>query len=571
MPDRTFHESVVAAVNMLVSKTRSRRSLRLFTYSKLSKSLKSTVIHNFEELKNMKYVGDKIFSEIKYTMEKGKGKIIEEKIVIDKSNNTTNLDEELAEIKYELNHLSSNLSDLEIKYGIKKPKNLPENKDLIVDEKQSDDIIIETDSVLVENNNSFDNIVKERHDIVEKKDFIISVDRVETNGILDFFDSTDFKNDLNEINKITIEENNRMSQNTFIDKSTVLKNEYKLDIKNEKTKITRKRRYVPQLNTVPYCILKGLYFYSNNEGIHKYILYSKVSKWLGMDVGKNDKVLIKRNLITLVENKYYLTTEGTELCEKLFRGVKKEIETNNNELTLVIDSREKKNNRNRIYFQHYFMNTANIKNVETRMLEVGDFVWIKNEKVLNFIIERKANEDFRLSVTDGRYLDQLKRLKIFDFQIFYLIENLTKRNDNLNKLVKKSLTGLKIQKNVTVIETKNTIETAQFISKLNMYIKENEEETEELCGYGSFLEEGDKNRTLTVNSIFIEALSSIKRCTREKAKLIGEKYHSVFELIQTIQLKGEEFIKKEIIMLLITHKLDYGARQIASDIVRYFT
>lgn len=125
-------------------------------------------------------------------------------------------------------------------------------------------------------------------------------------------------------------------------------------------------------------------------------------------------------MILLESNsKYYLTAQGLELAKKLFNNeIIKEVR--DEQVKLIIDSREKKSSRDRNYFQSYF-NSQNILN-ETRYLSLGDFLWIKNEKICKIIVERKQGSDLISSFFDGRYKEQKNRLSSLDSTVFYLIE-----------------------------------------------------------------------------------------------------------------------------------------------------
>lgn len=48
---------------------------------------------------------------------------------------------------------------------------------------------------------------------------------------------------------------------------------------------------------------------------------------------------------------------------------------------------------------------------QTYALTIGDFAFLYNGKVLDFIIERKKADDLSASIIDGRYKDQKYRLK----------------------------------------------------------------------------------------------------------------------------------------------------------------
>jgi crossover junction endonuclease MUS81 len=54
-------------------------------------------------------------------------------------------------------------------------------------------------------------------------------------------------------------------------------------------------------------------------------------------------------------------------------------------------------------------------------LPLGDFVWLYDGKVLDYIVERKKADDLVSSIFDGRYKEQKYRLRGSGFtNIYYL-------------------------------------------------------------------------------------------------------------------------------------------------------
>ena len=62
-------------------------------------------------------------------------------------------------------------------------------------------------------------------------------------------------------------------------------------------------------------------------------------------------------------------------------------------------------------------------NCKTASLNLGDFLWVYDGKVLDYIIERKKADDLAASILDGRYKDQKYRLKNCGISnIYYVYE-----------------------------------------------------------------------------------------------------------------------------------------------------
>lgn len=236
-----------------------------------------------------------------------------------------------------------------------------------------------------------------------------------------------------------------------------------------------RRSYIPAYRSSAYAILKVL---SEFDGAHKQLIAFKAAPFTDAEFNATlrfsafsaFKTLINRNLIYKEsKNKYYLTDEGRVLCNKMFGNIvgggKSESKEQNKDeqvgastgnqpeqvgasmshlpsppkwatapisvsqtspsespVTIIIDSREKRCHKDRSYFQTFF-SSRNIP-YSTRFLGLGDFIWISNEVVLNYIIERKAGSDFVSSISDGRYSEQKRRLLLMNSG------GLERRNEN---------------------------------------------------------------------------------------------------------------------------------------------
>lgn len=58
---------------------------------------------------------------------------------------------------------------------------------------------------------------------------------------------------------------------------------------------------------------------------------------------------------------------------------------------------------------------------ESASLNLGDFLWVYDNKVLDYIIERKIADDLAASILDGRYKDQKYRLNQSSITNIYYI------------------------------------------------------------------------------------------------------------------------------------------------------
>ncbi|TBT97669.1 Ercc4-like endonuclease, partial [Hamiltosporidium magnivora] len=214
--------------------------------------------------------------------------------------------------------------------------------------------------------------------------------------------------------------------------------------------------------------------------------------------------------------------------------------------------------KDRNYFQRRFEN-LNIK-VQTRNLEVGDFLWIKkssfDEKILRYIIERKKGADFCSSLFDGRFKEQKHRLIMSGIKnIIYLVEGL-KRQQMLNIGIEFALSNLSFTKyeGLIVIETENIDETVIFLESIDKELRvecinkqdkslnaiEGEadlnlrrekydftlEKRSSLINYDDFADRSIKTKNVKIENILYSSLLSVNGINHEKAKFFSEKYLS---------------------------------------------
>lgn len=348
------------------------------------------------------------------------------------------------------------------------------------------------------------------------------------------------KNTKIEKNKNNIVENNLCQNENF-------------NITPIKKKVKSIRKYVPAYKSAAYGLLKALWL---EDGITKHrIIYlaknysttdfditTKFSGWTSM------KALIKNSLVYKETDtkKYFLTLEGQLLSNKLFQNTSI-VKVEDNVIILLIDSREMKNRNHRSFFQKYF----ELKNVkyETRLLEVGDFTWIKNDKILDYIVERKCGSDFVSSIIDGRLKEQKSRLiKTGISNIFYIIENLKQRDfKNINSDYGSfCLTSLKLN-GFIVIETENINETGDVLLNIDSIIKK-QTECADIMTFGSFIEKSKKNYNMNVKDFLFYAFLSVRGINYEKAKKLTEYFKTLKNFMNFVkdgsllrQLQNEEF------------------------------
>ncbi|KAL6121736.1 hypothetical protein NUSPORA_01296 [Nucleospora cyclopteri] len=628
-----YKEIAVKAVKNLLKACKTNTK---YVYYNILKSLKTIeTISSLDELKNVKYIGPNMYEKLKAEITKIKGKNSQfanlslnySKPQIASSlngNQSALLMEECKEIMNDMNKLSSNLSEMEEKYLLENQKqaenksteihsfevpsiqiDLPDkiNEDKVDQEQPQNetvDFFIDDTSLDIDEyiqNNFIENTELSDHKIGDdetNKLSCINNDTIiePTASNSDFSLLSENLSDLNLSNggkKTKIdEEKDKYSKSNIIcissDSSNCPANtsiqKHTHEFKNKKVenkRISTKLNYIPAYRSAAYAILKVLSFC--RDGLHKNILVQKASQFTDAEFDRTKKfsafnsfkTLIKKELIYLEEAKYYLSKEGIDLCNKMaFTGDDSAIL--DTKLYLIIDSRERSRGRDFIFFQQQLINIEH----QTRQLEVGDFIWVKNERVLDLIIERKQANDFIQSVNDGRLKEQKRRMESFkNCRIFYVLEN--SRNIE-GCTLNREICKLKME-NIVVIEVENAAATVKFIKQLDSCIRSKINHVtvknsplftvSDLCGYGTFIEEAGKGKNLTAFDIFYASIVSIKQITHEKARAICKKYKNISNFITAIN-KNVNQVLNEISEMEFTEGRKIGRNQ-AKMIIELFS
>ncbi|KAF9760984.1 Crossover junction endonuclease MUS81 [Nosema granulosis] len=315
---------------------------------------------------------------------------------------------------------------------------------------------------------------------------------------------------------------------------------------------TNKKQYIPGFRTGAYAIMRALW---EEDGISKHKIAHIGKNFTDCEFDFTEKASAWSSIKTLITKElvykesgskaYFLTDNGKNLAQILFKDhvISKEKDKT---ITLLIDSREIKNRTCRSFFQSYF-DTKNL-NYETRNLSVGDFVWIQNENVCNFVVERKCGPDLISSIIDGRFKEQKKRLLETGFKrVFYIIEGL--KSQHMKKIneefVRYCIVNSKIE-GFTVIETKDINETAEVIRLLDRYVRFIEDtEDFQLMSYGTFIDKGSKNRALSINCILFYMFLSINGLSQVKARMLSDHFKTPKNVLETIKSKEFESILKK--------------------------
>lgn len=283
-------------------------------------------------------------------------------------------------------------------------------------------------------------------------------------------------------------------------------------------------KYIPGFRTAPYAILRAMH---ELKSAHKHLIALKAAPFTDTEFSATQRFsafsafkLLERHGMICNEGRgrYSLTESGGILTRRLFHSEQPVAQVCDNQVFLVVDSREKKSNRERLFFQEYLAKHK----VEscTRFLGLGDFLWIRNERILGHIVERKAGSDLIASISDGRFREQKRRLKLFDMRAFLLIEKAVFEEASRG-MVEYSLMEARLE-GLTVIETESISESGWTIREIDKKVRK--DSSEDLMSYGSFIEEGSKNRNCTAGQILLSALLGVRGLKKRWAVRLQEQF-----------------------------------------------
>lgn len=183
---------------------------------------------------------------------------------------------------------------------------------------------------------------------------------------------------------------------------------------------------------------------------------------------------------------------------------------------------------------------AGIK-VETENLLVGD-AHIRKDNQTVYIFERKAKGDLDASIKDGRYREQKSRLLetgVPRKNIVFVIEQLSKpRGDAAHKRVWSAMCNSQHRDGFTVIQTKNTAETVDYLTAMSRSIEQFT--TIEDSSTSTEVNVNIKKRQVTQEEWFKYTLTLIPKCSLSIAEIITSNYPTVSSLIEAIEENGEK-------------------------------
>jgi ERCC4-type nuclease len=158
------------------------------------------------------------------------------------------------------------------------------------------------------------------------------------------------------------------------------------------------------------------------------------------------------------------------------------------DIVMILDKREKKSHRNDAGYIANRLGEKGVK-VDCRVLELGDVLWIAREKsgeartareiVLDYVIERKAIDDLRSSIFEGRFDEQRTRLNNCGlFQVSFLVEGFIPKTDTIftgekgehTKSIQSAMALLQVRSGFFVKQTSGLEHTLDYLQQMTTFI-----------------------------------------------------------------------------------------------------
>ena len=239
-------------------------------------------------------------------------------------------------------------------------------------------------------------------------------------------------------------------------------------------------------------------------------------------------------------------------------------------IVLCVDLRELSGDKRRCELRR-FLEQCGIDYVE-RVLQVGDFMWIAQEKVprdlgsqprelvLDYVIERKCMSDLAQSIRDKRFREQKIRLKQCGVKrVIYLAEEMSQIDHQSlpGKTLRQALINTMIVDQMFVKYSEGLAETAQYLKSMTLKLQSTYENLTlrsstltaakgrgtvfhsavgcDLLTFDDFNHDCMKTKGLTANELFIKQLMQIRGMSFHKAHAIVQVYPTPLTLYEAYQ------------------------------------
>eukprot|EP01134_Creolimax_fragrantissima_P003866 CFRG3866T1 len=240
------------------------------------------------------------------------------------------------------------------------------------------------------------------------------------------------------------------------------------------------------------------------------------------------------------------------------------------DVCMILDNREMLGKKDRHYIQEKLQ--QNGVRVLVRAMQLGDFMWIAKKRttleesvtsvttcktndfdseiVIGYIGERKRMDDLSSSVIDGRFQEQLSRMRKCGLRhCMYLIESYGKIDSHTLPAasLESAIACIQVQNGLKVTRTENIDESIRFLTYFTKFLidkhanknvstyptPQNSSDTiGGLMVYSEYVKRNKKSQVLTVQLMFAKQLMCIKGMTAEKARAVVEVYPCVQSLVE---------------------------------------
>ena len=197
------------------------------------------------------------------------------------------------------------------------------------------------------------------------------------------------------------------------------------------------------------------------------------------------------------------------------------------------------------------MNGIDVMKITVKQLDLGDIIITSECSTYRLLVERKTKSDLLASLKDGRYSEQKIRIKdqLNEGSIScacYLIEE--NKKDKVNEeLCRSVLLSIALRDNITIIYSKNTYETAQwictmrkkisnkkFMDQLNNNIGDNN--SDKLICITPFAKRG---KNINKDTLYIAQLMQIPGISEKVAIEFSKTYDNIIDFIKSIRNNPE--------------------------------
>jgi ERCC4-type nuclease len=241
------------------------------------------------------------------------------------------------------------------------------------------------------------------------------------------------------------------------------------------------------------------------------------------------------------------------------------------DILLVLDNREVRKRGDRDFFQLELEKLG--VPVLTKQMELGDICWVARSKtnvnelyMLDYIVERKKNDDLASSIKDGRFKEQKHRLnKCGVSNLIYLVEEYDPTLFS-SAAMTTAITETIVGNDFFVKMTTNAMDTVQYLAKftkllvhqykdVDLYVLDTNDirlETHHvlrkalskdkpcLIPFQTFNSLNTKTKVITNRDLWQKQLLTIRGVSQEKARILSRHFPTFQSLISKLDEQRDE-------------------------------